>query len=81
MCDCESYDMEEKMSFEEHHLNQSQEVIEVNKDSEEYLSCVKKVELLTEQIKLLRNFLLTRDRNVHSLHHGVPTFVLVQYCT
>ena len=78
----ESYDMEEKMSFEERvrdiiFLNQLQKMIEVNEDSEESLFNIKKLKCLTEQKGLLRNFFLARDKNVHSLHHDVPTFLLV----
>ena len=52
-------------------------MIEVNEDSEEYSSNIKKLKFLNEQMGLLRNFFLTRDKNGHSLHHEVPSFVLV----
>ena len=58
-------------------MNQLLEMIEVNEDSEESSFNIKKLKFLTEQMGLLRNFFLTRDKNVHSLHHEVPTFVLV----
>ena len=45
-------------------------MIEVNEDSEESSSNIKKLKFLTEQMGLLRNFFLTKDKNVHSLHHS-----------